>query len=130
MKINLFNLKTAEVLSFVISTGIILGLFIYLGIEHMQSTNSSSLKMKTTVLTESISQEGNIYILPIRVENLSDRTPSKAIFQIKTGDADQVQKDEFEIEYLSRHSSKIIYWSLDQDPRNKNIEIQLKNYQF
>ena len=81
-------------------------------------------------MKDAVKQVGDKFLIPIKIENLSDKTPAKAIFLINVISNGTNESHPFEIEYLSRHSAKVMYWSYDKDPSELEIKIELKSYQF
>ncbi|HXH73542.1 MAG TPA: hypothetical protein VNJ08_01155 [Bacteriovoracaceae bacterium] len=126
IRFELLGRKSAEVASFLLSSGIILGLLIYLGMAYNTQESPDFLDMKASVLTEKIRRSGAHYIIPIKLENKGEKTPVRARFRIEVSGANYT----IDVEYLSRKSSKMIYWTHEQEVRGPDIKVTLESYQF
>ena len=126
MSFKLFGRKSAEVISFVISTAIILALFIYLGFDYYRSDDSEFLHISISIQREKIKKVGDHFLVPVELKNDGYKTPALTTFSIDTDEGERI----IEVSYLSKQSSKIVYVAYKTDPSGKDLKVQLQNYQL
>jgi len=126
MNFKLFGRKSSEVLSFVISSTIILAIFAYLSFDYVRSDDSEFLDISITVQKEKITKVGDHFIVPVELMNKGFKTPALTVFSINVDEEERI----IEINYLSKGSSKIIYLAYKNDPSGKDLKVQLQNYQL
>jgi uncharacterized protein (TIGR02588 family) len=129
-KFELLGRKTAEIASFFLSAGTIIGLLIYLGVAHFKRHETSYLKLKAEVLRDGIKQVGDSFVVPIKIKNLGEKTPTKARFRIEVNDGAEKFTQEIDVEYLSRLSSKTVYWVHHKNVIDSDIKVTSESYQF
>lgn len=126
MSSKLFGRKSAEIISFAVSSAIILGLFVYLGFDYVRSDDSEFLDITITVQREKIQRVGDHYLVPVKLKNNGFKTPALTIFSVHTEEGERI----IEVSYLSKQSSKIVYIAYKNDPSGKDLKVQLQNYQL
>lgn len=122
--------KSAEILSFVISSSIILGIIGFLAFDHFKSKDSPFLEMKVTIFKDKVHQVGENYILPVKIENLGNRTATKATFSVEILVEGSEEKSQIDLDYLARHSSKTFYLAHRKNLSHLTISIKLESYQL
>ncbi|HXH32670.1 MAG TPA: hypothetical protein VNJ01_17865 [Bacteriovoracaceae bacterium] len=123
--------KTAELVSFFLSSLIILGLFIYLGMDYVKNEDSPYLKIEIKVMRDQIRQTGEGHVIPVVILNRGDKTPTRATFRVTfSQNGAQEEVSSFYVEYLPKKKSKTVYLYRKSDPSGAGIEVTLENYQF
>jgi len=126
MNFKLFGRKSAEVISFVISSLIILAIFTYLAFDYVRSGDSEFLDISIAVHRENIRKVGDHYLVPVELRNKGFKTPALTVFSIDVDEEERI----IQVDYLSKQSSKTIYIAYKDDPSGKDLKVQLQNYQL
>lgn len=122
--------KFAEWVSFLVSALLILGLVGYLVYEMMQP-QSQFVRFHFTPEVQKARQEGEFFVLPIRVTNLNDPSVNQLEFTVTTQNPQTKENPiEVTIDYLGGHSSEIVYILLKNDPRAARITVQPTQYRL
>jgi uncharacterized protein (TIGR02588 family) len=122
--------KLAEIISLVLSTLTLLGIFGFLAYDSFHHEPGELLEIKTRVLKKEIKKEGTYFILPIEVANEGDKTPSKITFTVTTDLQDKQIIRQFEIEYLMRRDKIKVYVLFEEDPTSATVIVHPTSYQF
>lgn len=122
--------KPAEIISFLLSSGTILGLLIYLGVSHLNRKETKYLNLKAEILKDKIKEVGDHYVIPIRIHNLGDKTPTTARFRIDVVESGEKSSHRIDVEYLSRLSSKTVFWVNEKNLSEADVTVTSESYQF
>ena len=103
---------------------IVVGTFAYLVFMSVTLTSEPYIKLSAEIDWTGARKVQDQYIIPVKIENLGHRTPSKAIFAVEH---EGKKIAELSIDYLARKSTQTVYLTLQQ---KLDVKIRIEQYQF
>lgn len=122
--------QLGEYISLVISTVILLFVGGYL-IWNIIDASTPYVIVKAEAAQEEAVPMGGRYIMPVEIENKSDKTLELLRLIVRVPEnAGLVNEQEIEVDYLSRHSSQTLYVYLNAPLTKDQIQLQPVYYKI